>query len=129
LKLFLTRSSRIISAPKSRRSSQVERWFPLMAQWRGVFFSSFFQSTKKGYFDRIEASSSSSPFKARSWIYFKLDLELISILTWSIDSNNSSHFLIRSLSPPIFTNIHQIHLKPFNPSKSFSYFSNNLSRS
>jgi len=60
----------------------------------------------------------------------------ISILTWSINSknssnflNNSSHFLIRSSSSPISINIHQIHLKPFNPSKSLSYSSNNLSRS
>jgi len=59
-----------------------------------------------------------------NWIW-----NLISILTWSIDSNNSSHFLTTSSSPPIFTNIHQTHLKPFNPSKSLSYSSNNLSRS
>ena len=59
-----------------------------------------------------------------NWIW-----NLILILTWSIDSNNSSHFLTTSSSPPIFTNIHQTHLKPFNPSKSLSYSSNNLSRS
>jgi len=46
-----------------------------MAQRRGVLFSSFLQFTKKWYFDRIEVSSSSFPFKARSWIYFQLDLE------------------------------------------------------
>ena len=55
-----------------------------------------------------------------SWI-----LNLLSILTWSSlyifkTSNNSSHFFITSSSPPIFTNIHQIHPKPFNPSKSLS---------
>jgi len=63
-----------------------------------------------------------------NWIW-----NLISILTWSIFSfkysNNSSHFLIKSSSPPIFINIHQIHLKLFNPSKSLSYSSNNSSRS
>jgi len=47
-----------------------------MVKWRGVFLSLFLKYTKKGYFDRIEVSSSSSPFKARSWIYFQLDLEL-----------------------------------------------------
>jgi len=44
-----------------------------MAKWRGVL--SLFLKSKKGYFDRIEFSSSSFPFKARSWIYFQLDLE------------------------------------------------------
>jgi len=37
-----------------------------MAKRRGVLFSSLLQFTKKGYFDEIEISSSSFPFKARS---------------------------------------------------------------